>query len=84
VTDPQISSSYFALADTRHPVAAPQVSGLLAYFLSLETVPFDTSDGALTLNALNFLKDTASWVRTPGGPKVAWNLVTEDENPPSS
>lgn len=65
--------------------AAPQVAGLLAYFMSQETVPFDTTTGSLVKNAKAFLKDTASWSR-PGNnkPKVAWNLINSADNPPSS
>ncbi|KAK4996875.1 Suppressor of the cold-sensitive snRNP biogenesis mutant brr1-1 [Elasticomyces elasticus] len=66
--------------------AAPQVAGLLAYFLGQETVPFDTTTGSLANNARNFLKNTASWSRSGDGnmPKVAWNLITKAQNPPSS
>ncbi|KAK4979605.1 hypothetical protein LTR28_003706 [Elasticomyces elasticus] len=66
--------------------AAPQVAGLLAYFLSLDTVPFSTKHGTLALNARNFMRDRASYQRGgPGGiANVAWNLVTEDQNKPTS
>ena len=66
--------------------AAPQVGGLLAYFLGLDTVPFDTSDGKLALAALNYLKNDASWVRSSAAdaPKVAWNLIDDTQNPPIS
>nr|OQO30332.1 hypothetical protein B0A51_02420 [Rachicladosporium sp. CCFEE 5018] len=62
---------------------APQVTGMLAYFLSLDLPPFNTDDGKVSLNALNFLKNTASYPRADGGPNMAWNLVTEAENPPT-
>ena len=52
-------------------VAAPQVAGLLAYFLSLNTVPFDTGTGSLAQNVKNFLRNTASRSRVQGGPNVA-------------
>jgi len=64
--------------------AAPQVVGLLAYFLSQATVPFDTTTGSLAKNAKAFMKDTASWSRRANGDKVAWNLITKAQNPPSS
>ncbi|KAK6437554.1 hypothetical protein LTR95_006255 [Oleoguttula sp. CCFEE 5521] len=64
--------------------AAPQVAGMLAYFLSLDPPPFNTDDGKVSVNALNFLKNTASYPREDGGPNMAWNLITEVENPPTA
>ena len=64
--------------------AAPQVAGLLAYFLGLETVPFDTTTGSLVKKAREFLKGPASWSRAEGGPRVAYNLIDSQQNPPSA
>ena len=59
---------------------------MLAYFLSFDTVPFDTTTGSLAKNARDFMINTASWRREndPDLPNVAWNLVTEAQNPPVS
>ena len=55
---------------------------MLANFLAYERVPFDTDRISLVDSAKTFLATRASWERqSRSGIRVAWNQVTEDNNP---
>lgn len=56
-------------------ISAAKVAGLAAYFLGFTNPPFDVGGGRTASNFNRYLRETASWRRSPEGvPHVIWNL----------
>ena len=56
-------------------LSAAMVAGLAAYFLGFTNPPFDIGGGRTAYNFNRYLRETASWQRSPEGvPRVIWNL----------
>ncbi|MCJ1373008.1 hypothetical protein MMC20_004234 [Loxospora ochrophaea] len=63
--------------------SGPMVAGLVAYFLSLATTPFQVGSGTTAQTAKSYLTGTGSWVRDPdGGLNVLWNGMNKVLNRP--
>ena len=55
--------------------SAAMVAGLAAYSLGFANPPFDIGGGRTAANFNRYLRETASWQRSPEGvPRVVWNL----------
>ena len=56
-------------------MSSGMVAGLAAYLLGFSNPPFDIGGGRTAYNFNRYLKETASWQRSPDGvPRVIWNL----------
>ena len=56
-------------------LSAAMVAGLAAYFPGFATPPFEIGGGRTASNFNRYLRETASWRRSPEGvPRVIWNL----------
>ena len=56
-------------------ISAAMVAGLAAYFLGFANPPFEIGGGRTASNFNKYLRETASWRRSPEGvPRVIWNL----------
>ena len=56
-------------------ISAAMVAGLAAYFLGFPNPPFDIGGGRTAFNFNRYLRERASWRRSPEGvPRVIWNL----------
>ena len=56
-------------------LSAAMVAGLAAYFLGFANPPFEIGGGRTASNFNRYLRETASWQRSPEGvPRVIWNL----------
>ena len=56
-------------------LSAAMVAGLAVYFLGFANPPFEIGRGRTASNFNRFLRETASWRRSPEGvPRVIWNL----------
>ena len=55
--------------------SSAMVAGLAAYLLGFTYPPFDIGGGRTAYNFNRYLRETASWQRSPEGvPRVIWNL----------
>ena len=55
--------------------SSAMVAGLAAYLLGFPNPPFDIGGGRTAYNFNRYLRETASWQRSPEGvPRVIWNL----------
>lgn len=64
--------------------ASPLVAGVLANFLSYNSIPFDTTNADLEFvkSAKKYVQETASWKRKSDVEvPVIWNLIDEEHNP---
>ncbi len=56
-------------------ISSAMVAGLAAYLLGFPNPPFDIGGGRTAYNFNRYLRETASWQRSPEGvPRVIWNL----------
>ena len=69
------ASSHGVAVENGTSLSAAMVAGLAAYFLGFATPPFEIGGGRTTSNFNRYLRETASWQRSPEGvPRVIWNL----------
>lgn len=56
-------------------ISSAMVAGLATYLLGFPNPPFDIGGGRTAYNFNRYLRETASWQRSPEGvPRVIWNL----------
>ena len=56
-------------------ISSAMVAGLAAYLLGFANPPFEIGGGRTAYNFNRYLRETASWQRSPEGvPRVIWNL----------